>query len=62
MDNSNSLYTVFVNDAGQYGIHPAGIPEPGGWNSVGFSGSESECVKFVDENWDEVYQGKRAEV
>ncbi|HLU99138.1 MAG TPA: MbtH family NRPS accessory protein [Thermobifida alba] len=44
-------YTVLVNHAGQYALHPATAPVPGGWRPAGFTGTEQECSRHVDEHW-----------
>ena len=51
MDDGPSGFAVFVNEGGQYGIHPADADEPDGWREAGFVGTEQECMKFVDDNW-----------
>lgn len=51
MSEETRRYAVFVNDAGQHGLHPVGAPAPGGWRPVGFAGTEDECVRHVDEHW-----------
>lgn len=44
-------YRVLVNDEEQYGIHPDPLPAPNGWSEAGFSGTENECVAWVDSRW-----------
>ncbi|WP_410652698.1 MbtH family protein [Amycolatopsis sp. cmx-4-54] len=44
-------YRVLVNHEEQHGLFPAELPLPGGWREAGFSGSEEECVAFVDRTW-----------
>jgi len=48
---SAQSYVVLVNDEGQYGLHPTVLPIPAGWRDVGVSGSESECMEYVDGAW-----------
>lgn len=45
------VYEVVVNDEEQYSIWPAGRPAPAGWAEAGFSGTEAECVEYVDRVW-----------
>ncbi|WP_409492238.1 MbtH family protein [Amycolatopsis sp. cmx-11-12] len=42
---------VLINDEEQYGIYPDGRPIPPGWRTAGFTGSEDECARYVDEYW-----------
>ncbi|WP_028193308.1 MbtH family protein [Salinispora pacifica] len=44
-------YQVLVNNEGQYAIHPGWLSWPAGWRAAGFTGSETECMEFVDEVW-----------
>jgi MbtH protein len=44
-------YEVLVNEEQQYGLFPAELPPPAGWVRAGFSGSEEECVAYVDTHW-----------
>lgn len=51
MNEGIRRYAVLVNDAGQYALHPQAATVPGGWQPAGFTGSEDECVRYVDEHW-----------
>ena len=51
MTASGSQYQVFVNNEGQYAIHPARLSPPAGWRVAGFTGTEKACMEFVDEVW-----------
>jgi MbtH protein len=44
-------YVVVVNDEEQYSIWLSGRPIPDGWSAVGPSGTEDECVAWIDEHW-----------
>jgi MbtH protein len=44
-------YEVVRNIEGQYSIFPQGREVPAGWEAVGVSGSEEECVSHIDEVW-----------
>lgn len=47
-------YLVVVNDEEQYSIWPSGREVPAGWCPVGVSGTEDECVAYVDEVWQDI--------
>jgi len=44
-------YTVVVNDEEQYSIWRAGRDLPPGWRPDGFTGTEDECLAYIDETW-----------
>jgi MbtH protein len=44
-------YAVVVNDEEQYSIWPAGRDLPAGWRQDGFTGTEEECLAYIDETW-----------
>ena len=44
-------HLVVVNDEEQYSIWPAERELPAGWRSDGFSGTEEECLAYIDETW-----------
>ena len=44
-------YAVVVNDEEQYSIWPAGRDLPAGWRPGGFTGTEDECLAYIDETW-----------
>lgn len=44
-------WTVLVNSEGQHGLFPASRPAPGGWRATGMTGTEDECVAYVDAHW-----------
>ena len=44
-------YVVVVNDEEQYSIWQAGRDLPAGWRQDGFTGTEDECLAYVDETW-----------
>ena len=45
------LTAVVVNDEEQYSIWPAGRELPAGWRRDGFTGTEEECLAYIDETW-----------
>ena len=42
---------VVVNDEEQYSIWPAERALPAGWRREGFTGTEEECLSYIDEVW-----------
>ncbi|HZB32291.1 MAG TPA: MbtH family protein [Streptosporangiaceae bacterium] len=48
---NDRTFRVLVNHEEQYGLFPAELPVPGGWREAGFTGTEDECVAFVDQAW-----------
>jgi MbtH protein len=48
---ARTVYTVVVNDEGQYSIWPADRTKPSGWRDAGKIGSKKECLDFIDETW-----------
>lgn len=47
----NVIYTVVINHEEQYSIWPTYRPVPDGWQEVGKTGTEEECVAYIDEVW-----------
>jgi MbtH protein len=50
-DHDSSVYRVVVNDEEQYSIWPAHRELPAGWRRDGFTGTEEECLAYIDETW-----------
>ncbi|ADB33156.1 MbtH domain protein [Kribbella flavida DSM 17836] len=48
---SNSRRTVVRNDEQQYSIWPLGRDLPPGWAEVGISGSEEDCLEYIERTW-----------
>jgi MbtH protein len=44
-------YAVVINDEEQYSIWPAGRELPAGWRQDGFTGTEDQCLAYIDETW-----------
>jgi MbtH protein len=44
-------YAVVVNDEEQYSIWRTGRDLPAGWRTEGFTGTEDECLAYIDETW-----------
>ncbi|HET9899047.1 MAG TPA: MbtH family NRPS accessory protein [Streptosporangiaceae bacterium] len=51
MPEASRPHVVVVNDEEQYSIWPAGRELPAGWRTGGFTGSEDECLAYIDETW-----------
>ncbi|GAA5149356.1 MbtH family NRPS accessory protein [Pseudonocardia eucalypti] len=49
--NGSRQWTVLINSEEQYGLFPSDLPPPVGWRPAGYSGTEIECVAYVDRNW-----------
>ncbi|PCE21525.1 MbtH family protein [Burkholderia ubonensis] len=47
----DTVYTVVINDEEQYSIWPTYRPVPAGWREAGKTGTEDECIAYVDEVW-----------
>lgn len=46
-----SQWMVLINADEQYGLFPLDLPSPAGWTPVGHTGTEAECMAYVDEHW-----------
>jgi MbtH protein len=44
-------HAVVVNDEEQYSIWLAERELPAGWRREGFTGTEEECLAYIDETW-----------
>lgn len=44
-------YAVVVNEEEQYSIWSAGRELPAGWRLDGFTGTEDECLAYIEETW-----------
>jgi MbtH protein len=45
------IHKVVVNHEGQYAIWPADRDNPLGWNDVGKTGSEHDCLACIEDLW-----------
>jgi MbtH protein len=45
------IYRVVVNQEEQYSIWRASLRLPPGWRDVGKTGSEDECVAYINSVW-----------
>ncbi len=50
-DATTLTWTVLVNSERQYGLHPADLTIPMGWQDAGYTGAEEECIRYVDVVW-----------
>lgn len=44
-------YVVVINDEEQYSIWASDREPPAGWRPDGFTGTEEECLAYIDETW-----------
>jgi len=44
-------YQVIINTEEQYALYPAELEPPDGWRPDGCTGTEQECIAYVDEHW-----------
>lgn len=53
MDNEEDtrIYTVVINHEEQYSIWFADREIPLGWRAVGKSGTEPECLAYIEDVW-----------
>ncbi len=49
--HKDRISAVVVNDEGQYSIWSADREAPAGWTRDGFTGTEDECLAYIDEHW-----------
>ena len=50
-EQQTTRYKVVVNHEEQYSIWPATRENAPGWKDAGKTGSEEECLRFIDETW-----------
>ena len=50
-DDDTQTYLVVLNDEEQYSIWPADRDIPPGWRAEGFTGTEDECLAYIDQTW-----------
>ena len=48
---NSDRFTVVINHEEQYSIWPDGRELPDGWRAAGKTGTEQECVDYIDEVW-----------
>jgi MbtH protein len=52
-------FAVVINDEEQYSIWPAERDLPPGWRQDGFTGTEDECLSYIDETWTDMRPASR---
>jgi MbtH protein len=50
-EQTETHYTVVVNDEEQYSIWQVGRAVPDGWREVGVSGDKQTCLDHIDRTW-----------
>ena len=58
----NSQYKVVVNHEEQYSIIPLDQDISRGWKEVGTVGSQTECIKFIEEVWTDMKSSDRDQI
>lgn len=51
MDTPNITFKVVVNHEEQYSTWPANRPNPAGWRDAGASGTQEECLAYIERTW-----------
>ena len=49
-----NTFHVVINDEGQYSVVPLDFPGASGWRECGIMGTKSECLDYIERNWDEL--------
>lgn len=47
----HTRYAVVVNTDGYYSIWPHERELPAGWRMEGTTGTEQDCIAYIDETW-----------
>jgi len=47
-------YDVVVNHEEQYSVWFVGRTMPPGWRAIGFQGTRDECLRHIDEIWQDM--------
>ncbi|HJQ00606.1 MAG TPA: MbtH family protein [Jatrophihabitans sp.] len=45
------VHAVVINHEEQYSIWPVERALPAGWRQVGITGTEAECLEYIDQTW-----------
>jgi MbtH protein len=45
------VHAVVVNHEEQYSIWPVDRALPAGWRQAGVTGTEAECLDYIDQTW-----------
>lgn len=51
MNTPNITFKVVVNHEEQYSTWPASRPLPHGWQEAGASGTQEECLEYIERTW-----------
>ncbi|GIJ21065.1 hypothetical protein Vlu01_16890 [Micromonospora lutea] len=51
VDEVEQTFHVVVNHEEQYSLWPVGQALPAGWREAGRTGTQAECVSYIDEVW-----------
>ncbi|KPA91711.1 hypothetical protein PF66_01734 [Pseudomonas asplenii] len=49
--DSKSIYVVVINQQEQYSLWSSDRVVPGGWTSIGVTGSQKFCLNWIQKNW-----------
>jgi MbtH protein len=50
-EGDDRIYTVVVNDEGQYSIWLSARDIPPGWYITGMTGPKNQCLAYIEEVW-----------
>ena len=50
-ENENGMYTVLINDEGQFSLWPAFIDIPSGWDTIYGEESRKNCLDYISQEW-----------
>lgn len=50
-DREDGIFQVVVNNEEQYSIWPDYKTVPGGWRTVGITGSKADCLSHIETVW-----------
>lgn len=50
-DGGDKLFSVLVNEEGQYSIWPQSLAVPSGWAVEGDPQLREECLRYIDRVW-----------
>jgi MbtH protein len=50
-DETELVFRVVINDEEQYSIWPADSPVPAGWHDADRSGTQDECLDYIQTVW-----------
>jgi uncharacterized protein YbdZ (MbtH family) len=50
-DDTDAVFSVLVNEEGQYSLWPAFAEIPAGWTAELSDASREDCVRHIEEHW-----------